>query len=178
MAESKKSTDFIAALEKFYKQLPNLPESIREVLVKIAPWLALIFGILGVIVGLGALGLSPVALLGGLDASFIVLVTGVVAIVASVLMLMAFPKLQKRQYKGWELLFWSEVVSVVSAVISFSVGSILGVLIGFYCYSRLKVITSNFVNLLKKRNRYKTASLLLSQIAKFKTQIYNSNVKI
>lgn len=138
MAESKKSTDVIAALEKFFKQLPNLPDSIREVLVKIAPWLALVFGILGVIVGLGALGLSPVALLGGLDASFIVLITGIVAIVASVLMLMAFPKLQKRQHRGWELLFWSEVVSVVSAVIAFSVGSILGVLIGFYLLFQIK----------------------------------------
>lgn len=138
MAESKKSTDLIAVLEKFYKQIPNLPDSIREVLVKIAPWLALVFGILGVIVGLGALGLSPLALLGGLDASFIVLLTGVVAIVASILMLMAFPKLQKRQYKGWELLFWSEVVSVVSAIISISVGSILGILIGFYLLFQIK----------------------------------------
>jgi hypothetical protein len=139
MAENeKKATDLIAALEKFYKQVPNLPVNIREILVKIAPWLALIFGILGVIVGLGALGLSPVALLGGLEASVMVLATGAISIVASVLMLMAYPKLMKKQYKGWELLFWSEVVSVVSAVLTISIGSILGVLIGFYLLFQIK----------------------------------------
>lgn len=139
MAENQnKATDLIAALEKFYKQVPNLPDSIREVLVKIAPWLALIFGILGVIAGLGALGFSPVALLGGVDASMIVLLTGVVSIVASILMLMAYPKLVKKQYKGWELLFWSEVVSVVSAVVTLSIGSVLGILIGFYLLFQIK----------------------------------------
>lgn len=139
MAENQtKATDLIATLEKFFKQAPNLPENAREVLVKIAPWLALIFGILGVIVGLGALGLSPVALLGGINASFVVLLTGVVSIVSSILMLMAYPKLVKKQYKGWELLFWSEAVGAVSAVLALSVTSVLGVLIGFYLLFQIK----------------------------------------
>lgn len=139
MAENeKKAADLIPMLEKWFKQVPSLPENIREVLVKIAPILSLVFGILGVIVGLGALGLSPVAILGGINASFIVLVTGIVSIVASVLMLMAYPKLAKRQYKGWELLFWSEVVGVVSAVLTLSIGSVLGVIIGFYLLFQIK----------------------------------------
>jgi hypothetical protein len=139
MAENQlKANDLIASLEKFFKQLPALPDNVRGALVNLAPWLALIFGILGVVVGLGALGLSPLALLGGIDASFLVLISGVVSIVASVLMLMAYPKLVKRQYKGWELLFWSEVVSTVSAVLSLSLGSVLGVLIGFYLLFQIK----------------------------------------
>lgn len=139
MAENQsKATDLVLTLDKWFKQVPSLPDSVREVLVKITPWLALIFGIIGVIVGLGALGLSPLALLGGLDASFVVLLTGVVSIVSSVLMLMAYPKLMKRQYKGWELLFWAEAVNVVSAVLTLSVGSVLGVLIGFYLLFQIK----------------------------------------
>ena len=139
MAENqKKAADLIPMLENWFKQVPNLPASVHEILVKIVPWLALVFGILGVVAGLGALGLSPLALLGGIDASFVVLLTGVITIVSSVLMLMAFPKLQKRQYKGWELLFWSEVVNVVSAVLTLSVGSVLGILIGFYLLFQIK----------------------------------------
>lgn len=133
-----KATDLIVTLEKFYNQAPNLHENAREVLVKIAPWLSLIAGIVGIVVGLGALGLSPLALLGGINASFVVLATGVATIVASGLMLMAYPKLVKRQYKGWELLFWSETVNVISAVLSLSIGSILGVLIGFYLLFQIK----------------------------------------
>jgi hypothetical protein len=139
MAENqKKATDLIVMLENFFKQAPKLPASATDILVKIAPWLSLIFGILGVVVGLGALGLSPVALIGGINASFMVLATGVVSIVSSVLMLMAYPKLVKRQYKGWELLFWSEAISTVSAVLSLSIGSVLGVLIGFYLLFQIK----------------------------------------
>jgi len=137
MAENeKKATDLIATLDTFFKQAPKLPSSATDVLVKIAPWLSLIFGILGVIGGLSLLGLSPLAMLSGFHAN--VLITGVVSIVASVLMLMAYAKLVKREYKGWELLFWSEVVSAVSAVVALSVGSVLGVLIGFYLLFQIK----------------------------------------
>jgi hypothetical protein len=139
MAENqKKAADLIPMLEKWFKQIPDLPANVREVLVKIVPWLALVFGIIGVFVGLGALGLSPVALLGGLEASFNVLVIGLISIVSSVLMLMAYPKLLKKQYKGWELLFWSEIISVVSAILTFSIASILGVVIGIYLLFQIK----------------------------------------
>src|SRR5438094_709668 len=101
MAENQKQgADLVKTFEDFFKQAPKLPSNACEVLVKFAPWLALIFGILGIIVGLGAVGVSPLALFAGLHASFVVLLTGAVSIVASVLMLMAYPKLVKRQYKG------------------------------------------------------------------------------
>ncbi len=142
MAENeKKAADLIATLDNFFKQAPKLPSSATDVLVKIAPWISLIFGILGVIAGIGLLGVSPLALFGGLHASFVVLLTGGVSIVASVLMLMAYPKLVKHEYKGWELLFWSEVVSAVSAVLSIasgSIGGVIGVLIGFYLLFQIK----------------------------------------
>ncbi len=139
MAESKiKATDIIGTLENFYKQVPNLPANAREVLVKIAPAISLIFGVLGVLVGLSALGLSPLALLGGLHSSFVVLLTGIATLVSSILLLMAYPKLAKGKYKGWEYLFWSQSVSVISAVISLSLGSVLGMLIGFYILFQIK----------------------------------------
>jgi len=142
MAENeKKAANLIESLDGFFKQAPKLPSSATDVLVKIAPWISLIFGILGVLAGLSLLGLSPVAMLGGINYGFNALATGVISIVASVLMLMAYPKLVKREYKGWELLFWSEVANAVAAVISIasgSIGGVIGVLIGLYLLFQIK----------------------------------------
>lgn len=139
MADGQKvGKDLINKLDELFGKLPKLPKSVTDILVTIAPWLALVFGILGVIGGLSSVGLSPVALFGGISNSVTVLVAGVLAIISSVLMLMAFPKLRKRVYKGWELLFWSEVVSTVSVVLSLTAATVLFILIGFYLLFQIK----------------------------------------
>ncbi|HEX8931725.1 MAG TPA: hypothetical protein VF810_01060 [Patescibacteria group bacterium] len=139
MAENKKqAANLIAWMEDLFAKVPNLPKGGRDVLVAIAPWLALIFGILGIIGGIGALGLSPLAMLGGLNTSFMILVAGVGGIISSILMLIAYPKLRKKQYKGWEWLFWSEVVGTVASVLSLSIMSIIFVLVGFYLLFQIK----------------------------------------
>jgi hypothetical protein len=139
MAEKQKtSQDVINAFEGVFKQVPNLPTSWREVLVKIAPILSLVFGVLGIIAGIGALGLSPVALFDGVNSSMLVLISGVTAIVSSVLLLMAYPHLKVRKYRGWELLFWSEVVGVISSVLALSISSVIGIVIGFYLLFQMK----------------------------------------
>lgn len=129
----------IQTLEEFFSKAPHLPAKWREVLVKIAPWLVLIFGILGVLGGLAALGVSPVATFGGVNYGTKLLIAGVFTLVSSVLMLMAFPGLKARKYQGWRLFFWSEVVSVVASIISLDlVGAVLGFLIGFYILFEIK----------------------------------------
>lgn len=139
MAEKKSQVnDLINSLEDVFKKAPHLPANIQDVLVKIAPILSLVFGVLGILVGLGAVGVSPVALLSGADASFMVLLSGVALIASSVLMLMAYPKLSKNLYTGWTLLFWSEVVSAVSSLLSLSIGAVIGVIIGFYLLFEIK----------------------------------------
>ena len=134
--------DFIQTVEDLYKSAPALPASARDVLVKIAPWVALIFGVLGVIAGVGAIGVTPLALLGGISNSLFLFVSGVLTIVASVLMLMAFPKLRTMKIQGWRLLFWSEVVSVAGSIVTLNVGSvIMGVVIvaiAFYLLFQIK----------------------------------------
>lgn len=145
MADTKKSfqgDDLIQNLENVFKGAPNLPANIREILVKIAPWIAIIFGVLGIFAGLGILGLSPAGLIGGVGNGATLLISGVLTIVSSVLMVMAFPKLNRREYAGWRLLFWSEVVSFIGSLLSFSVGSIIwgiiGAAIGFYLLFQIK----------------------------------------
>lgn len=130
--------DVIKALDDIFKKAPKLPPSAQDVLVKIAPILSLVFGILGIIAGVAALGLSPVALFGGAKSSMIVLISGITAIASSVLLLMAYPHLKVRKYKGWELLFWSEVVGVISSVLALSIGSVISVLLGFYLLFQIK----------------------------------------
>ena len=143
MAESSfNEKQIIDSMEDFFKKAPQLPANIREVLVKIAPWIALIFGILGVVAGLGAVGISPVAVMGGVGNSMFLLVSGVLTIVSSVLMLMAFPKLQKHQYGGWRYLLWAMVVNVVASLLGITaasiIGAVIGALIGFYLLFQIK----------------------------------------
>lgn len=134
----KQTDDIVLSLDKVFKGVPHLPENIREVLVKIAPWLALIFGVLGVFAGIAALGFSPLALFGGVRTGMLVFATGVLTILSSVLMLLAYPGLSKKAYKGWVYLFWAEALSAVYAVLTVSVSTVLGVVIGLYLLFEVK----------------------------------------
>lgn len=136
------SMDLVAMLEDVYKNAPKLPENARETLVKISPILALVFGVLGILAGLGLVGVSPVGMFSGLRASSVLLLSGVATIAASAMMLVAYPKLQKREIGGWTLLFWSEVVNVVSSLLTLSFGNVLSTVIwaaiAFYILFQIK----------------------------------------
>jgi hypothetical protein len=139
----KTGNDLVKTLEEVFMKAPHLPANIREILVKITPWFALIFGVLGVLGSLAALllvlGLTPLVMLGGgVQSGISATIATVLGLVMSVLTVMAFPKLQKMQYSGWMLLFWSELISAVSAVLTVSVGAVLGVVIGFYLLFEIK----------------------------------------
>ncbi|PIZ97017.1 MAG: hypothetical protein COX79_03875 [Candidatus Levybacteria bacterium CG_4_10_14_0_2_um_filter_36_16] len=54
------------------------------------------------------------------------------------LLLMAFPGTKARKMSGWNLLFWSEAVSAVSAVVSMAFGGVVGAAIGFYILFQIK----------------------------------------
>jgi len=126
MAEIKSKNDIIDMLEVWFKKAPELPTNVRQTLVNITPWITLIFGVLGIIAGLGAVGVSPVAMYGGVGNSTMLLLGGVLTIVASVMMLMAYPKTKALKAQGWTLLFWSTVVSLISSLV---VGSIANAVI-------------------------------------------------
>lgn len=135
----KVGNDLEGSLDKFFRQAPQLPKGGRDVLVAIAPWIALIFGILGIVGGLALVGVSPLGIFGGIHFATSAFLTGVLAIVSSVLMVMAFPGLRAHSRKAWMLLFWSEVISVVSNVVNLQlVGAVVGGLIGFYLLYQIK----------------------------------------
>lgn len=143
MADTNKTgNDIIKTLEDFFKKAPSLPTSARDVLYKITPWFAIIFGVLGVLAGLAAVGVSPIAVFGGVSAGGAVLISGILAIITSVMMILAFPKLRRSQMAGWKLLFWSQAISVLSSVLAGGlngiVGTVIGALIGFYILFQIK----------------------------------------
>ena len=140
----------ISMLEEWFSKLPALPANLKATLVKIAPWLALVFGILGVVgslggvlalLGLGAFGVSmmPYGGLSVVNASAFGIVVLLLGLAASVLMLMAYPGLKDQKMSGWKMAFWSEVVSLLGSLVAFNfVGLLVGALIGFYILFQIK----------------------------------------
>ena len=150
MATSK-SMDFKEYLSKLestldqylVKKAPALPDSWKEIIVKVAPWLiaiGLVFGVLGVLAlfGLGSV-LMPLSLVGGGSMSVMLLVSSLFLLASLVLELLALPGLFKRQMKSWRLLYYSMLVSAVHNVLTFNLGGlIIGTLLGLYVLFQIK----------------------------------------
>jgi len=140
------SFDLVTTLEPFFAKAPALPKNGKDGLVKIMPWVALIFGVLGIFGAISAVGLlsatSPFALMGGREgvtsygSGF---VSAIFWLVSAALLLAAYPGLKGQKAKGWTLMFWSEVVSIVGSLVSFEiVSAIISALIGFYLLFQIR----------------------------------------
>lgn len=147
----------LKTLDENYAKLPALPKGATDFLVGIAPWAALIVGVLGLILGvlglLAAVSASavvatlPVAVGAygagyGAKYMFMAVVGAVVLIVMCVLYLLAYPSLKARKVKGWNLMFYVLLLSVLSSVVSLNVfgivESLIGALIGYYFLYQVK----------------------------------------
>jgi hypothetical protein len=130
-----KTKELLKPLKDVYAKAPALPKSATDFLVAVAPWLALIFGVLAILAGIGGLGIftafSPLAYMyAGAGVSTLLLVSAGVAIVEGVIMVLAFAPLRGRRIRGWNLLVWSEVLAIVSSVVSLRVGDVVWALVG------------------------------------------------
>lgn len=137
----------VKALDDNYAKLPALPKGVNEFIVTVAPWLALIFGVLAVFSGLGAFGiltaLAPVATVAGAGQyAFTGLIAALILLVQGGIDLWAFPSLKARKVMGWNLMFYSLLLGVVSSVVALNVGSVVGgvvgALIGYYFLYQVK----------------------------------------
>ncbi len=128
----------IEALDKYNQKVPALPVKVKDIIVKIAPYLAIVgvilscLGLLSVLAflssGYGAMmayaGAMPVTNL------YIALVISVVIILIYII---AIPGLFKRKKSAWNLMFYSQIISVLGSLINFNLISlIIGLLIGLY----------------------------------------------
>jgi len=139
--------DLTKSLDEAYAKLPALPVGVKEFIVTVAPWLALIVGILSILAGISIFGLfsilSPFAAVSGAGQYAISgIISSVVLLAEGVIELVAFPSLQARKIKGWNLIFLGLVLSIVSSLISLNISSVLwsliGAAIGYYFLYQIK----------------------------------------
>jgi len=144
---STSTNDFIDTLAQWFGKFPALPKNWQETLVKITPILALIFGILGILVGISGLGIlsvfAPLAMLGGASGASTYgngIIATIIFLIASVLLLAAYPGTRARKYKGWQLLFWSEVAYLIGRVIDLNglLSAIIWALITLYILFQIR----------------------------------------
>lgn len=111
-----------AWLEPFFAKFPHIPENGRKVITDIAPWIALVFGVLGLLGLLTAGSLMtlfaiPLLLTGGVWV-IIGFITTLLGLAAVILQLLAFNPLKARMKKGWNYLFYGLLLGVLSTIIS------------------------------------------------------------
>ncbi len=137
------TTNIIKSVEDVYAKAPALPKGARDFLYSATPWVSLILGILTVLGSLSAFGLSAVfspfaALGGGSGFAAGLLIASAIGIAEGVLMVVAFPSLRKGVLRGWNLLFWAEVLGIAGSVALFSVAGVIGGLIVLYLLFQIK----------------------------------------
>lgn len=154
---TKEGTDFKGMLGKLevtldeylVKKAPfQLPENVKEIIVKFAPYLAIlgvVMGIPGVLALLGAgTVLAPLGLVGGMMTGrpflgFGYIVNVVFLGVMILLEGLAIPGLFSRSKKAWTYLYWSALVGIVQNIVTFNVGGlVIGGLISMYFLFQVK----------------------------------------
>ena len=118
----------------------QIPKDIKELLVKIAPILVIIFVILAIPAVLALFGISALfsPIIVGVASPFWYISTILLA-VAVVLEGLAIPGLLNRTMPGWRYVFYAQLVSLVSTLLQGNiVGAILSALIGFYILFQVK----------------------------------------
>jgi hypothetical protein len=128
-----------AYAEQLRVKLPPAPESLLSAYVRWAPWVAIVFGIIGglfllALLVFGAV-LSPFLLLGGASAvssGFGLFVTLILGIVTSVLEVVGGYLMLKRRLTGWWLLAIGLVVGALSNLFNVSLfGLVITLLIAY-----------------------------------------------
>ena len=127
-------------LERLRKQVPPAPEGLLDFYVRWAPWVAIVFGVLGLIVALGATVLSVVlgpflAAFGGVQGASTgigLLLGSLLLLCVSVLGIVGGIKMQQRRLSGWWILAASIVLGAVQDLLGAALlGLIIAVLIAW-----------------------------------------------
>lgn len=150
MAEVKSKNSFseleVILEEYFGKKAPALPQNIKEIIVKLAPYLSILSAIIVIpsILSLFALGslVTVVAPLGGAGAVSQLpnMWIGILLLLPVVILeVMAIPGLFARKAVAWRYMYWAQIITAVSSIIQFNIfGAIIGVVIGFYILFQVK----------------------------------------
>lgn len=129
--------------EYLVKKAPALPENIKELIVRFAPWITVILLVLTLLVILAVLGLGalilPFSVIGGAGYGLTYILSLVLTVVTLVLEVMAIPGLFKKKASAWRLLYYATLITAVQNLISFNLGGlIIGTLLGLYILFQIK----------------------------------------
>ncbi len=130
-----------------------LPQEVKEFIVKVSPYLVIIFAVMALPIIFAAFGLtailSPFAMMGGYRYGFgwgfgatIGLVFSVITFIIEII---AVPGLFKRTKGAWTLLFYASIVSLIGSIISLTgiVSGLIGAVIGWYILFQVKELYQN-----------------------------------
>ncbi len=126
-----------------FTNFPAFPDNVKEILVKIAPYLCIlgaIFGAIGLlaVVGLGG-ALSGLGAMSFGGSGFLYYISMAILAVMVFLYATAVKPLMNREKKGWDNLYYVEILSLITNLLSFSiVGFILSFVIGFWVLFQVK----------------------------------------
>jgi len=132
--------------EYFGKKAPALPQNIKEIIVKIAPYLSILSAILVVpsiflLFGLGGLA-TTLAPLGGAYAvtQLPTMWIGILILIPAVILnVMAIPGLFERKILAWRYMYWAQLINAVSSLIQFNIlGGVISLAIGLYLLFQVK----------------------------------------
>ena len=123
----------------------QIPGEIRELLVKFGPWIALVLLVLSLPGLLLVLGLGTAFMpFGGVGYSSGFGILTVALLAQIVLLGMALPGLFTRKQSSWKLLFYSQLVGIVSSLLTGSiVWALIGGLIGLYILFQIRALYVN-----------------------------------
>ncbi len=135
--------------EYLVKKAPyTLPTNVKEILVKLSPYFAIIGVVFGIpsILALFGLGtfLVPMGTIGGLVSGrpflgFGYILATVILAVNIVIEAIAIPGLFSRSKKAWRLMYYASLINIVHELITFNLGGmIIGGLISLYFIFQVK----------------------------------------
>lgn len=141
--------------EYMVKKAPfALPLGAKEFIVKVSPYLVIIFAILTLPIILAVIGFSavvaPFAMMGaamggyGYGWGLGAIISLVVAVVSLIVEVIAVPGLFKRTKGGWRLVFYASIISLIGSILSFNViGGVIGAIISWYILFQVKDMYTN-----------------------------------
>jgi hypothetical protein len=129
--------------EQLRVKLPVAPPGLLSFYMSWAPWLAIIFGVLGVLVSLvaivGSTFLGPLLIMFGSPGTGFALIAGsVIALASAVLELVGGWLMLQRKSTGWWLLAFGLAVSILTSLLRISILGLIVVLLIAYVHLQVK----------------------------------------
>lgn len=138
-----KKVDALGQLYLVKKAPFQLPENIKEIIVKYGPYLSLLFLILSLPAVLAAFGLgaifAPFRYFGNVHFSFYYLLSITISLVGLILNAIALPGLFKRQLSAWRFVWYASVLSILNSLLGLHlISALISVLVSFYFLYQIK----------------------------------------